>query len=231
MENALRGDKISHIYFIVRLILTCIGTVIMGIGLFILGLRLSLVSDGFVGDILGGWGILFGTIGFFILVYCAIIFAIGLAYNLVPILIGASMKEKFLKTNNPKFIRDSLLLKGIFLGFGITSSFSLIFNAVSNEAYFLVIGCVMLLIADIVISIFTWLGYSDACRAFKQYKNWQYSQQNMNNGSPFGFNQTYSQGQPMQPTQGMEQYNEKFEIKSEDYYNNQPHVDLTKLEK
>ena len=63
------------------------------------------------------------------------------------------------------------MLKELFLGFGVLSNFSLIFNVISNELYTLIIGFVIVLVADIIIIIFTWLGYLDACKAFKEYKN------------------------------------------------------------
>lgn len=37
MEKALRGDKVSHIYFIVKLVLTCVGLCILGFGLATIG--------------------------------------------------------------------------------------------------------------------------------------------------------------------------------------------------
>lgn len=144
MEKALRGDKISHIYFIIRLILTCIGFVVMDLGLLILGVTLSNLPTEATGHTIDGLNIFFGAVGFFIVVYCVIVTAIGVAYNLVPILVGSSMKKKFLRTNNPKYIRDSLMLKGIFLGFGILSCFSLITNMLSNELYFTAFGSFIL---------------------------------------------------------------------------------------
>lgn len=193
MEKALRGDKISHIYFIVRLVITCIGLVIIGMSLLMLGATLSSLPTETTGSTIDGLNIFFGAVGFFIIAYCLIIFAIGVAYNLVPILIGSSMKKKFIKTNNPKYIRDGLMLKGLFLGFGVLSNFSLIPNVISNELYTLIVGLVIVLVADAVVMIFTWLGYSDACKAFKEYKNWQYSKQNMNTSSPDGNNQASGQ--------------------------------------
>lgn len=183
MEQALKGDKISHIYFIVRLILTCIGFVIMGFGLLVLGVNLSKTPayatfiNGELGQSLSGLSIVIGAIGFFIVVYCVIVFAIGVAYNLVPVLVGSVMQKKFLKTSNPKFIKDSLLLKCILLIFGIFRDFSLIGMVLEQEAFFILILVILVLIADIVILVFTAIGFSDACRAYKLYKNWQYANQ------------------------------------------------------
>lgn len=183
MEQALKGDKISHIYFIVRLILTCIGFVIMGFGLLVLGVNLSKTPayatsiNGELGQSLSGLSIVIGAIGFFIVVYCVIVFAIGVAYNLVPVLVGSAMQKKFLKTSNTKFIKDSLLLKCILLIFGIFRDFSLIGMMSEQEAFFILILVILVLIADIVILVFTAIGFSDACRAYKLYKNWQYANQ------------------------------------------------------
>lgn len=183
MEQALKGDKISHIYFIVRLILTCIGFVIMGFGLLVLGVNLSKTPayatsiNGELGQSLSGLSIVIGAIGFFIVVYCVIVFAIGVAYNLVPVLVGSAMQKKFLKTSNIKFIKDSLLLKCILLIFGIFRDFSLIGMMSEQEAFFILILVILVLIADIVILVFTAIGFSDACRAYKLYKNWQYANQ------------------------------------------------------
>lgn len=83
MEQVLKGDKISHIYFIVRLILTCIGFVIMGFGLLVLGVNLSKTPayattiDGELCQSLSGLSIVIGAIGFFIVVYCVIVFVLG----------------------------------------------------------------------------------------------------------------------------------------------------------
>lgn len=183
MEQALKGDKISHIYFIVRLILTCIGFVIIGFGLLVLGVNLSKTPayatsiNGELGQSLSGLSIVIGAIGFFIVVYCVIVFVIGVAYNLVPVLVGSAMQKKFLKTSNPKFIKDSLLLKCILLIFGIFRDFSLIGMMSEQEAFFILILVILVLIADIVILVFTAIGFSDACRAYKLYKNWQYANQ------------------------------------------------------
>lgn len=183
MEQALKGDKISHIYFIVRLILTCIGFVIMGFGLLVLGVNLSKTPayattiDGELGQSLSGLSIVIGAIGFFIVVYCVIVLAIGVAYNLVPVLVGSAMQKKFLKTSNPKFIKDSLLLKCILLVFGIFRDFSLIGMVLGGEAFYVLILVILVLIADIVILVFTAIGLSDACRAVKFYQNWQYANQ------------------------------------------------------
>ena len=183
MEQALKGDKISHIYFIVRLILTCIGFVIMGFGLLVLGVNLSKTPayattiDGELGQSLSGLSIVIGAIGFFIVVYCVIVFAIGVAYNLVPVLVGSAMQKKFLKTSNPKFIKNSLLLKCILLVFGIFRDFSLIGMILGEEAFYVLILVILVLIADIVILVFTAIGFSDACRAVKFYQNWHYENQ------------------------------------------------------
>lgn len=191
MEKALRGDKISHIYFIVRFVITCIGFVTIGIDLLRLGIILNSLPDRPTGNTIDGLNIFFGVVGFFIIAYCLITLAIGVVYNLVPILIGSSMRKKFIKTNNPKYIRDGLMLKGLFLGFGVLSNFSLIFNIISNELYTLIVGLVIVLVADITIMIFTLLGYSDACKAFKEYKNWQYSRQSMKTSSSNINNQAF----------------------------------------
>lgn len=45
MEKALRGDKISHIYFVVRFVITCIGFVTVGIDLLRLGIILNSLPD------------------------------------------------------------------------------------------------------------------------------------------------------------------------------------------
>lgn len=85
MKKALKGDKISHIYFIVRLIITCIGFIITGFSLLALGVNLSKTPayvtsiDGELGQSLSGLSIVIGAIGFFIVVYCVIVFAIGVA--------------------------------------------------------------------------------------------------------------------------------------------------------
>lgn len=183
MEQALKGDKISHIYFIVRLILTCIGFVIMGFGLLVLGVNLSKTPayattiDGELCQSLSGLSIVIGAIGFFIVVYCVIVFAIGVAYNLVPVLVGSAMQKKFLRTSNPKFIKNSLLLKCILLVFGLFRDFSLIGMILCEEAFYVLILIILVLIADIVILVFTAIGFSDACRAIKLYQNWQYVNQ------------------------------------------------------
>lgn len=85
------------------------------------------------------------------------------------------------------------MLKELFLGFGVLSNFSLIFNVISNELYTLIIGFVIVLVADIIIIIFTWLGHLDACKAFKEYKNWQYSRQSMKTSSSNINNQAFGQ--------------------------------------
>lgn len=115
---------------------------------------------------LDGLNIIFGVVGFILIAYCVIIFAIATAYSLVPILVGSSLKKKFLRTSNPKFIRDSLLLKGFQL-----QSFLL------NELTFTAFGALLLVIADVAILVFVWIDYSDASSAYKEYKNYQaYSQ-------------------------------------------------------
>ena len=99
------------------------------------------------------------------------------------------MKKKFLRTNNPKFIRDSLLLKGLFLLFGLITEFSIVVNLFLNELPFTALGALLLVIADVAISVFVWIGYSDASSAYKEYRNYQ----------------AYRQSQS-----GMSQYNEQF---------------------
>lgn len=85
MKKALKGDKISHIYFIVRLIITCIGFIITGFSLLALGVNLSKIPayashiDGELGHSLSELSIVIGAIGFFIVVYCVIVLAIGVA--------------------------------------------------------------------------------------------------------------------------------------------------------
>jgi len=180
MERALKGDKISHIYFIIRLIITCIGFIITGFSLLALGVNLSKIPayvtsiDGELGQSLSGLSIVIGAIGFFIVVYCVIMLAIGVAYNLVPVLVGSAMQKKFLKINNPKFIKDSLLLKCILLVLGIFRDLSLMSLGLSEGAFYVFILVATVLMADIVILVFTVIGFSDACRVFKIYKNWQY---------------------------------------------------------
>lgn len=136
-----------------RFVITCIGFVTVGIDLLRLGIILNSLPDKSTGNTIDGLNIFFSVVGFFIIAYCLITFAIGVVYNLVPILIGSSMKKKFIKTNNPKYIRDELMLKELFLGFGVLSNFSLIFNVISNELYTLIIGFVIVLVADIIIII------------------------------------------------------------------------------
>lgn len=41
LKQALKGDKISHIYFIVRLVITCIGFIMAGFSLLAIGMFLS----------------------------------------------------------------------------------------------------------------------------------------------------------------------------------------------
>lgn len=87
MEQSLKGDKISHIYFIVRLIITCIGFIITGFSLLVLGVNLSKTPayatsiDGELGQSLSGLSIVIGAIGFFIVVYCVIVLAIGVVLD------------------------------------------------------------------------------------------------------------------------------------------------------
>lgn len=180
MEKALRGDKVSHIYFIVKLVLTCVGLCILGFGLLAIG-----------------------VVGFILIAYCVIIFAIATAYSLVPILVGSSLKKKFLRTSNPKFIRDSLLLKGLFLLFGLVTEFSIVVNLFLNELTFTAFGALLLVIADVAILVFVWIDYSDASSAYKEYKNYQ----------------AYSQSQS-----GMSQYNEQFNFQSRQESENQEFV-------
>lgn len=106
MEKALRGDKISHIYFVVRFVITCIGFVTVGIDLLRLDIILNSLPDKSTGNTIDGLNIFFSVVGFFIIAYCLITFVIGVVYNLVPILIGSSMKKKFIKINNPKYIYE-----------------------------------------------------------------------------------------------------------------------------
>lgn len=188
MEKALRGDKVSHIYFIVKLVLTCVGLCILGFGLLAIGVAMGGLPIGSRNNSLDGLNIIFGVVGFILIAYCVIIFAIATAYSLVPILVGSSLKKKFLRTSNPKFIRDSLLLKGLFLLFGLVTEFSFL-----NELTFTAFGALLLVIADVAILVFVWIDYSDASSAYKEYKNYQ----------------AYSQSQS-----GMSQYNEQFNFQS-----------------
>lgn len=189
MEKALGGDKVSHIYFIVKLVLTCVGLCILGFGLLTIGVAMGGLPLGSRNNALDGLNIIFGVVGFILIVYCVIIFAIAIAHSLVPILVDSALKRKFLRTNNPKFIRDSLLLKGLFLLFGLISEFSIVVNLFLNELPFTAFGALLLVIADIVISVFVWIGYSDASSAYKEYRNYQ----------------AYRQSQS-----GISQYNEQF---------------------
>lgn len=173
MEKALRGDKVSHIYFIVKLVLTCVGLCILGFGLLAIGVAMGGLPIGSRNNSLDGLNIIFGVVGFILIAYCVIIFAIATAYSLVPILVGSSLKKKFLRTSNPKFIRDSLLLKGLFLLFGLVTEFSIVVNLFLNELPFTAFGALLLVIADVVISVFVWIGYLDASSAYKEYKNFQ----------------------------------------------------------
>lgn len=193
MEKALRGDKVSHIYFIVKLVLTCVGLCILGFGLLAIGVAMGGLPLDSTGSAIDGVAIIFGVVGFILIVYCVIIFAIATAYNLVPILVGNSLRKKFLRTNNPKFIRDSLLLKGLFLLFGLVTEFSIVVNLFLNELTFTAFGALLLVIADVAILVFVWIDYSDASSAYKEYKNYQ----------------AYSQSQS-----GMSQYNEQFNFQS-----------------
>jgi hypothetical protein len=193
MEKALRGDKVSHIYFIVKLVLTCVGLCILGFGLLAIGVAMGGLHIGSRNNSLDGLNIIFGVVGFILIAYCVIIFAIATAYSLVPILVGSSLKKKFLRTSNPKFIRDSLLLKGLFLLFGLVTEFSIVVNLFLNELTFTAFGALLLVIADVAILVFVWIDYSDASSAYKEYKNYQ----------------AYSQSQS-----GMSQYNEQFNFQS-----------------
>lgn len=193
MEKALRGDKVSHIYFIVKLVLTCVGLCILGFGLLAIVVAMGGLPIGSRNNSLDGLNIIFGVVGFILIAYCVIIFAIATAYSLVPILVGSSLKKKFLRTSNPKFIRDSLLLKGLFLLFGLVTEFSIVVNLFLNELTFTAFGALLLVIADVAILVFVWIDYSDASSAYKEYKNYQ----------------AYSQSQS-----GMSQYNEQFNFQS-----------------
>ena len=193
MEKALRGDKVSHIYFIVKLVLTCVGLCILGFGLLAIGVAMGGLPIGSRNNSLDGLNIIFVVVGFILIAYCVIIFAIATAYSLVPILVGSSLKKKFLRTSNPKFIRDSLLLKGLFLLFGLVTEFSIVVNLFLNELTFTAFGALLLVIADVAILVFVWIDYSDASSAYKEYKNYQ----------------AYSQSQS-----GMSQYNEQFNFQS-----------------
>lgn len=193
MEKALRVDKVSHIYFIVKLVLTCVGLCILGFGLLAIGVAMGGLPVGSRNNSLDGLNIIFGVVGFILIAYCVTIFAIATAYSLVPILVGSSLKKKFLRTSNPKFIRDSLLLNGLFLLFGLVTEFSIVVNLFLNELTFTAFGALLLVIADVAILVFVWIGYSDASSAYKEYKNYQ----------------AYSQSQS-----GMSQYNEQFNFQS-----------------
>ena len=193
MEKALRGDKVSHIYFIVKLVLTCVGLCILGFGLLAIGVAMGGLPIGSRNNSLDGLNIIFGVVGFILIAYCVVIFAIATAYSLVPILVGSSLKKKFLRTSNPKFIRGSLLLKGLFLLFGLVTEFSIVVNLFLNELTFTAFGALLLVIADVAILVFVWIDYSDASSAYKEYKNYQ----------------AYSQSQS-----GMSQYNEQFNFQS-----------------
>lgn len=173
MEKALRGDKVSHIYFIVKLVLTCVGLCILGFGLLQIGVAMGGLPLGSRNNALDGLNIIFVVVGFILIVYCVIIFAIATAYSLVPVLVGSSLKKKFLRTNNPKFVRDSLLLKGLFLLFGLITEFSIVVNLFLNELPFTAFGALLIIIADVAISVFVWIGYSDASSVYKEYRNYQ----------------------------------------------------------
>lgn len=203
MEKALRGDKISHIYFIVKLVLTCVGLCILGFGLLSIVVAMGGLPLGSRNNALDGLSIIFGVVGFILIVYCVIIFAIATAYNLVPILVGNSLRKKFLRTSNPKFIRDSLLLNGLFLLFGLVTEFSIVVNLFLNELTFTAFGALLLVIADVAILVFVWIGYSDASSAYREYKNYQ----------------AYSQSQS-----GMSQYNEQFNFQSRQESENQEFI-------
>lgn len=201
MEKALRGDKVSHIYFIVKLVLTCVGLCILGFGLLAIGVAMGGLPIGFRNNSLDGLNIIFGVVGFILIAYCVTIFAIATAYSLVPILVGSSLKKKFLRTSNPKFIRDSLLLNGLFLLFGLVTEFSIVVNLFLNELTFTAFGALLLVIADVAILVFVWVGYSDASSAYKEYKNYQ----------------AYSQS-------GMSQYNEQFNFQPSQESENQEFI-------
>lgn len=180
MEQALKGDKISHIYFIIRLIITCIGFIMAGFSLLAIGMFLSktytyLMPINDFGQSTSGLDAFIGVIGFVIVAYCVVMLAIGVAYSLVPILFGLAMKKKFLTTRNPKFIKSSLMLKCILLVFGVIKDLSLIGLLLSEGAWYIVLFAIVILVAlvaDAVILIFTALGYSDACKAVKVYQFW-----------------------------------------------------------
>lgn len=178
LKQALKGDKISYIYFIVRLVITCIGFIMTCFSLLAIGMFLSKASayplpknDDF-GRFTSGLGTFIGVIGFVIVAYCVVVLTIGAAYSLVPILFGLAMKRKFLTTRNPKFIKSSLMLKCILLAFGIIKDLSLIGLLLSEGAWYIVLFAIVVLVADAVILIFTVLGYSDACKAVKNYQFW-----------------------------------------------------------
>lgn len=177
LKQALKGDKISHIYFIVRLVITCIGFIMAGFSLLSIGVFLSkaftypMPTDDF-GRFTSGLGAFIGVIGFVIIVYCVVALVIGVAYSLVPILFGLAMKKKFRTTRNPKFIKSSLMLKCILLVFDVFKDLSLIGLLLSDGAWYIVLFVIVVLVADAVILIFTALGYSDACKAVKSYQFW-----------------------------------------------------------
>lgn len=177
LKQALKGDKISHIYFIVRLVITCIGSIMAGFSLLAICMFLSkaftypMPTDDF-GRFTSGLGAFIGVIGFAMVVYCVVVLVIGVAYNLVPILFGFAMKKKFLTTRNPKFIKSSLMLKCILLVFGVFKDLSLIGLLLSEGAWYIVLFVIVVLVADAAILIFTALGYSDACKAVKNYQFW-----------------------------------------------------------
>lgn len=185
MEKALRGDKVSHIYFIVKLVLTCVGLCILGFGLLAIGVAMGGLPIGSRNNSLDGLNIIFGVVGFILIAYCVIIFAIATAYSLVPILVGSSLKKKFLRTSNPKFIRDSLLLKGLFLLFGLIAEFSIVVNLFLNELPFTAFGALLIVIADIAISVFVWIGYLDASSVYKEYRNYQAYRQSQSGTSQY----------------------------------------------
>lgn len=185
MEKALRGDKVSHIYFIVKLVLTCVGLCILGFGLLAIGIAKEGLPIGSRNNSLDGLNIIFVVVGFILIAYCVAIFAIATAYSLVPILVGSSLKKKFLRTSNPKFIRDSLLLKGLFLLFGLIAEFSIVVNLFLNELPFTAFGALLIVIADIAISVFVWIGYLDASSVYKEYRNYQAYRQSQSGTSQY----------------------------------------------
>ena len=58
MEKALRGDKVSHIYFIVKLVLTCVDLCILGFGLVTIGVAMGGLPLGSRNNALDGLNII-----------------------------------------------------------------------------------------------------------------------------------------------------------------------------